>query len=209
MARRIKEAPSIHRMRIASSAGKLFEEKGIENVSMDMIASSAGYSKATLYVYFFSKDEIISYLTLQSMQMLKKYIKDGISNNITIKEKFLGICDGLYKYATEYPLYFKMVLSPINIDFSNSKFEENEREIFNVGESINEIISEYINDGINIKEFKANLKILPTIFSIWAMICGVINLVINKEKYITQEMKMTIDEFLAYNYSLIYNSIEA
>lgn len=55
MARRIKEAASVHRQRIGQAAGSLFEKKGIEIVSMDMIAKESGYSKATLYVYFKSK----------------------------------------------------------------------------------------------------------------------------------------------------------
>lgn len=209
MARRIKEAPSIHRMRISKCAGKLFEQYGFEGVSMDMIASMANYSKATIYVYFESKEEIISYLTLQSMQMLRQYILNGINNNGGIKEKYIGICNGLYKYATEYPLYFKMVLSPINIDFNNSKFEANEREIFIIGESINDIIFKYIKEGIELKEIKNDLKIMPTIFNIWGMICGVIELAINKEEYISKEMNMTLSEFLDYSYNTIYNSIKA
>lgn len=209
MARRIKEAPSVHRMRISKAAEKLFMQYGFERVTMDMISSSAKYSKATVYVYFESKEEIISYLTLLSMQMLKEYILNGINNNNNIKEKYLGICHGLYKYAIEYPLYFKMVLSPININFTDSKFENNEREIFIIGESINEIIFKCIKEGIELKEIKDDLKIMPTIFNMWGMICGVIELALNKKDYISKEMNMTITQYLDYSYETIYNSIKA
>ena len=70
MGRRKKEPPSVHRSQIAQAASALFLEKGTAAVSMDDIAKAAGYSKATLYVYFENKDEIVSALTLDSMKKL-------------------------------------------------------------------------------------------------------------------------------------------
>lgn len=209
MGRRIKEAPSVHRIRISKSAGSLFEKYGFDKVSMDMIASEAGYSKATLYVYFNSKEEIISYLTLQSMQLLREFILLGINNNTSIKDKFMGICMGLYKYAIEYRLYFKMVLSPINIDFENSKFEDNEREMFIIGESINNVIYEYVKEGIKLNLLKKELNIMPAIFNVWGMICGAIELALNKKEYINKEMKMSLIDYLNYSFNMIYDSIKA
>ena len=58
MARRKKEPKSVHRSNIASAASMLFMKKGITVTSMDDIAKAAGYSKATLYVYFKNKEEI-------------------------------------------------------------------------------------------------------------------------------------------------------
>ena len=56
MARRKKEPKSVHRQNIASAASRLFMEKGIEATSVNDIAKAAGYSKATLYVYFENKE---------------------------------------------------------------------------------------------------------------------------------------------------------
>lgn len=68
MARRKKEPKSVHRENIAAAASKLFMEKGITATSMNEIAKIAGYSKATLYVYFENKEEIIGFLVLDSMK---------------------------------------------------------------------------------------------------------------------------------------------
>ena len=57
MGRRKKEPKSVHRAAISSAAATLFSEKGVEHTSMDEIAKQAGYSKATLYVYFKNKEE--------------------------------------------------------------------------------------------------------------------------------------------------------
>ena len=62
MARRKKEPQSVHRKNISIVAEKLFMEKGINNTSMNDIARESGYSKATLYVYFKNKEELVGFL---------------------------------------------------------------------------------------------------------------------------------------------------
>ena len=59
MARRKKEPPSAHRARISDAAQRLFSQRGVTSVTVDDIAREAGYSKATLYVYFQDKEEIV------------------------------------------------------------------------------------------------------------------------------------------------------
>ena len=72
MARRKKEPQSVHRKNISIVAEKLFMEKGINNTSMNDIARESGYSKATLYVYFKNKEELVGFLVLESMQKFKR-----------------------------------------------------------------------------------------------------------------------------------------
>ena len=95
MARRIKEEPGIHRKRIAEAAGQLFEEKGIEATTMSEVAREAGYSKATLYVYFQNKEEIVGYLVLSSMKKLKEYLAAALATQKDFKEKYLDICQAM------------------------------------------------------------------------------------------------------------------
>ena len=77
MARRKKEPKSVHRENIAAAASALFMEKGTTATSMNDIAKAAGYSKATLYVYFENKEEIIGFLVLDSMKRLGDEIEIG------------------------------------------------------------------------------------------------------------------------------------
>ena len=127
MARRIKEEPGVHRSRIAMAAGKLFEAKGIKTTTMDEIAKEAGYSKATLYVYFQNKEEIVGYLVLHSMVTLKEYLASALESRKNIHDKYLDICQAMVAYEEEYPFYFSMALDHINVDFEHSDCEESEK----------------------------------------------------------------------------------
>lgn len=207
MARRKKEPQNVHRKNIAKAAEQLFTIKGIANTSMNDIAKEAGYSKATLYVYFKNKEELISVLVLESMQKLFDYIKQALEENDSTKERYKRICDGLVKYQEEFPFYFKMVLETINIDFATTQFLPEEKETFLIGEQINDLLKNFLEGGIKQGEIRSDIEVLPTIFSFWGMLSGFVLMATNKESYIEQQMGKSRTEFLAYGFDMIYCSI--
>lgn len=207
MARRIKEEASVHRIRIATAAQELFKKQGIDHTSMDEIASKAGYSKATLYVYYKNKDEIVGYLVLSSMLKLKELLETATQSKKIPKQKYLDICNAIVAYEKEYPFYFSMVLEHINIDFEKSKCEESERAIFQVGEEINTLLEAFLREGIGQVEYLEIVDIKTTIFMYWGMISGLISLASSKEEYIIQEMNVTKEAFLNSGFLFLFEAL--
>ena len=207
MARRKKEPRSVHREKIASAASVLFMDKGIVATSMDDIAKAAGYSKATLYVYFENKEEIVGILVLNSMKKLYGYIVSALEQQETTKEQYKFICRGLVQYQEEFPFYFKMVLDKINIDFESHDYLPEEKETYQIGEEINEKIKEFLIFGIDKGDLRGNLKIMPTIFNFWGMLSGLIQFAANKEEYIKKVMGLSKIQFLEYGFHMLYCSI--
>ncbi len=207
MGRRKKEPKSVHREKIASAASVLFLEKGIAATSMDDIAKAAGYSKATLYVYFENKEEIVGILVLDSMKKLYNYIVFALEQQESTKEQYNFICHGLIQYQEEFPFYFKMVLDKINIDFESQHYLPEEKETYQIGEEINEKIKEFLISGIEKGDLRNNLKIMPTIFNFWGMLSGLIQFATNKEEYIKKTMGLSKIQFLEYGFHLLYCSI--
>ncbi|MCQ4664340.1 TetR/AcrR family transcriptional regulator [Extibacter muris] len=209
MGRRKKEPPNIHRENIALSAHKLFMSNGIECTTMNDIAKESGYSKATLYVYFQNKEEIIAFLVLKSMTKLDEYITLALENQKSTKGRYDMICQGLLEYQKQYPFYFAVALDEINIDFKNSNYLPEEEETYHVGEEINKKLQQFIQEGILANDLKPDIKILPTIMAFWGMLSGLIQISVKKEAYITQELKMSRQEFLKYGFETLYQSIAA
>lgn len=208
MARRKKEPKNVHRENIASAAQSLFMQKGPEATSMDDIAKAAGYSKATLYVYFENKEEIIGILVLESMKKLYVYISDALEKQVPARERYDLICQGLVQYQEEFPFYFKTALDKINIGFENNTYLPEEKETYRIGEQINDKIKQFLNISIAEGEIREDIKIMPTIFTFWGMLSGFIQTAVNKEDYIAQEMKLSKQEFLEYGFDTLYRSIE-
>ena len=207
MGRRKKEPRSVHRENIVSAASTLFMERGIAATSMDDIAKAAGYSKATLYVYFENKEEIVGILVLNSMKKLYDYISSALIQHETTKARYDFICRGLVQYQEEFPFYFKMVLDKINIDFESKEYLPEERETYQIGEEINEKIKNFLLSGMEKGDLRNDLDIMPAIFNFWGMLSGIIQLAANKEEYIKKSMGLSKIKFLEYGFSLVYHSI--
>ena len=207
MGRRKKEPRSVHRENIVSAASTLFMERGIAATSMDDIAKAAGYSKATLYVYFENKEEIVGILVLNSMKKLYDYISSALIQHETTKARYDFICRGLVQYQEEFPFYFKMVLDKININFESKEYLPEERETYQIGEEINEKIKNFLLSGMEKGDLRNDLDIMPAIFNFWGMLSGIIQLAANKEEYIKKSMGLSKIKFLEYGFSLVYHSI--
>ena len=207
MGRRKKEPRNVHRENIAAAASTLFLEKGIAATTMDDIAKAAGYSKATLYVYFENKEEIVSIIVLNSMKKLSDYISSALEQHEGTQARYHFICRGLVQYQEEFPFYFKMVLDKINVDFEGRDYLPEEKETYLIGEEINEKIKRFLLSGMEMGDLRNDLKIMPAIFNFWGMLSGIIQLAANKEEYIKKEMGISKNEFLEYGFSLVYHSI--
>ena len=207
MGRRKKEPRSVHRENIVSAASTLFMERGIAATSMDDIAKAAGYSKATLYVYFENKEEIVGILVLNSMKKLYDYISSALIQHKTTKARYDFICRGLVQYQEEFPFYFKMVLDKINIEFENNNYLPEEKETYQIGEEINEKIKQFLLSGMAKGDLRSDLELMTAIFNFWGMLSGIIQLAANKEDYIRKSMGLSKNQFMEYGFSLVYDSI--
>ena len=207
MARRKKEPRSVHRDNIASVASELFAERGISATSMDDIAKAAGYSKATLYVYFENKEEIVSILVLDSMKKMCSYISSALQLQTSTRAKYDLICKELTRYQDEYPFYFKMMLDKINVNFENQDFFPEEKESYEIGEEINKMIKGLLLSGIESGDLRRDIELMPTSFSCWGMLSRLILLTANKKDYIQKTMDMSRNEFLQHGFNMIYQSI--
>ena len=196
-----------HRRNILRAAESLFLEKGIENTTMDNIAKTADYSKATLYVYFKNKEEIISSITLISMQMFHEQVVKAVSQNSDCLQQYYALCDAMVEFQRDYPLYFDSLLKEINIDIDLPDTPKVYRDIFDAGERINQAIGFILQKGIEQGCIRSDINIIETVFIFWAGISGVIRMAIQKEKYLTKFLGVTKDEFMHYSFETLLKSI--
>lgn len=203
-----KEALALfHRSNILHAAEQLFLEKGIESTTMDNIAKTADYSKATLYVYFKNKEEIINSITLISMRLFLEYVKHAILQCNDFFEQYFMLCDAIVNFQKEHPLYYDCMLREFNINLELPETPKVYQEIFDAGEEINKIISSLLSNGIEQGFVRSGINLLETVFISWACITGIINMAIHKEKYMSTYIGVTKEEFLKYSFETLLQSI--
>jgi len=201
------ELKQFHRDTISTVADRLFMEKGIEKTTMEDIAEKAEYSKATLYVYFKSKDEIFHYITLKGMRILHDGFTKVLQENIGAIGQYMSMCETLAKFYEKYPLYFQSILETIASDSESRKHSEILENIYQIGEMLNDDIKSLLQKGVQEGVFKDDLLCFPTGLIQWAALSGIVTMAGKKQEYISQRTGMEKEEFMRYGFQMILGSI--
>lgn len=209
MARRKKEPANVHRQRIADAAQALFLQKGVENTTMDDIAGKAGYGKATLYVYFRNKEQVIAYLALESMEKLYGLIAAETEKlrGQPFRRKYDAVCDILVDYSRNYPFYFSLLRDNINVDFEDGRFLPEEKETFIIGEKINECLASMLREAMDRNEIRQYDDVFTAAFTLWLSIAGVISSSGKKKEYIEKVTGDKVDVYLKKAFDFLYHSL--
>ena len=102
-------AAKYHRKTMLAAADRLLVEHGYDGMNMNMLCKEAGYSKATVYVYFKSKDEIVESLALDRLLLFEKEAALVAKNDFTKEEKLAEIKKLLDEFVKEDGVYFYFI----------------------------------------------------------------------------------------------------
>jgi AcrR family transcriptional regulator len=91
------------RQAILKAASEIFQEEGFSGASMTMIAARVGGSKATLYNYFSSKDELFAAVTFEAMETTAQAMIALLESDVA------DIRDTLLRFGRAY---VDLILSP-------------------------------------------------------------------------------------------------
>lgn len=199
MARRKKEPLSVHREKITAVASALFTEKGIAATTVDEIANKAGYSKATLYVYFENKEEIYFSLVYQHMQDLfqtiEKITLQEIHSPEQWEERYLEVCFSIQRLCKEYPIYFEGMIGNINVDISSDETPQVYKDIYNLGLRLSGLVKKIIEKGILFDIFRPGSNPDEIMIFFWSSISGIVRMAEHKKAYY-KLLGLDNDEFL-------------
>ena len=100
---------------IINIAEKYFLNVNFDNVMIDQLATISGYSKATIYNYFNSKEEIFLGVFIKSFEALIETLQD-----FKFKNGLLSLGQGYLLFVDKYPNYAKLFSSSQIKKFTNT-----------------------------------------------------------------------------------------
>lgn len=106
-------AARYHRKTLLEVADRLLTEHGYDGMNMNMLAKEANYSKATVYVYFSGKDEIVRLLCIQRLELLRRELAVIIKNDADIDEKLAAVSYAFDEFAAEDGVYFDFICASV------------------------------------------------------------------------------------------------
>ncbi|HDE3451771.1 TPA: TetR/AcrR family transcriptional regulator [Staphylococcus aureus] len=107
-----------NRQRIEEIAHKLFDEEGVENISMNRIAKELGIGMGTLYQHFKDKSDLCYYVIQRDLDIFItqfKQIKDGYHSNYEVMQVSLD-------YLLQFKIDHKALLQCIEAGNNKLRF---------------------------------------------------------------------------------------
>lgn len=199
----------LNRSCILAAAKTLFETSGITLTTVDDIAKKADCSKSTVYVYFRSKDEIFQHILYESLGMLRDRFKAALRKKTGFEERYFAICRTLTDFQQDYPLYFEYLMGEISADEDEFERIPVLRDLYVVSEELNVVMSDMLMKGLEEGCLRTDLDPISAMFTLWAGICGVIQMAGQKEKYFRDKLRLKKQKFLDSSFRMLLNSIKA
>ena len=205
-----KEALSkFHRGQILSAAKSLFTEKGADATSMDEIAAKADYSKSTIYVYFSGKEDIFYNIVLEDMMQLRQGVQTCLAQSDTLDERYRAVCELMTGFASKDPTFFAYVFGKISVDEGDFARLPVLKDIYEVGEQINELSRRLFSDAVQNGEAKASVRPIEAGLVYWSSIGNLIAFSANKEAYFQEKLGFSREAFLQYAFEMLLDAVRA
>ena len=143
-----------HRGSILAAAERLFAEKGTEKTTMDDIAREAEYSKATLYVYFQSKEEIINAILLSGMVLLKKKIHEAIESHSDWYQAYDAVCRSIVRFYDENPTAYDAATGTMPLVQEADETQKGVADILRVSGEIDEELAAFLSGMVHTADIR-------------------------------------------------------
>ena len=193
-----------HRGSILAAAERLFSEKGTERTTMDDIAREAEYSKATLYVYFQSKEEIVGAILLNGLAMLKKRVHQAIEENEDWYAAYDAVCCAITDFYEENPTAYEAVMGgPI----TGAEGSKSDQDIRRMAEEFCRELADFLEYGMNKGAIKCTMAPMETVMLFWASVSGMIHMADSSADSLGRQVGRTRDEFLEDGFHMILRAI--
>ena len=175
---------------IIDAAKTLFTNKGFISTTISDISKACGYSRRTIYHHLDSKEMIMNHIIYQELQVLDKGIRELMEKEMD--DKYYVLCDMIVNYIIFNPFSYEAVSKTKIYKISN--IDQIQKQIFDIGNNINNNIYSIINNYYPIK--------MVSVYLLFQYLSAVCNLLSNNQKFILDSNNMNKNEFLRYSYDL-------
>ncbi len=94
------------RKAIVTAAKRLIVRSGVEGMSMDQLARAVELNKATLYLYFESKADLIDAIAYEGLVLLEKELQEIEGSSKSGLDKVLTLARTTLAFYKQHPVYF-------------------------------------------------------------------------------------------------------
>ena len=176
---------------ILQAAEKVMRENGLYGLSIEAIADETQLAKGTIYLYFKSKEEILSSLTIKARNKLFVEFELIEKQNGNSFEKLIEMIKMNYRFYRQFPLYYDLV----SLYEANHKAVETE-EMYQSSQNITNLVYRIASQAK--EEGLLNEKVNPMhlTMSLWGMTVGMLQLLKVRGPLIEESFAISEDDLM-------------
>lgn len=188
---------------ILNAAEKVMSENGLYGLSIEAIAEETQLAKGTIYLYFKSKEEILSSLTIKARNKLFLEFELIEKQNTTSYEKLIQMIKMNYNFYKKFPLYYDLV----SLYEANHKAVETE-EMYKSSQNITNLVHRVAQEAQSEGFLNLSINTLNLTMSLWGMTVGMLQLLKVRGTFLKENHAITEDELIETYISIFSKGIK-
>ena len=178
--RRLREK-SQRRNAILKAAKRLISKHGVEGMSMNQLADATELNKATLYLYFTDKDDLVDAVVFEGLTALEKKFQEADRPSLSGLDRLLSLVRANFAFYSQHPVYFYAM----NHQERRSATERMKAPLADKGNDaaarIFDRMAEGLRQGIDDGSVRREVNINLVLVLLYAQIYGVTHTIYSKE----------------------------
>ncbi|OGX82125.1 TetR/AcrR family transcriptional regulator [Hymenobacter coccineus] len=187
---------------ILEAAKKVFLEKGIVVATIDDIAAEAELGKGTLYRFYRSKEDILLAINEQASREMHQHFSQAVAGPGTGLDKILRFNRSYYEFVVANPVYFGFIAF-----FESPLTSTKPATVYETSNAIHLLVIELLELGKQDGSVRADLKSDLIANTIWASSYGMMQFIVSKGAYLTEERHVDLDELFATFLAMLENAL--
>jgi AcrR family transcriptional regulator len=159
---------------IVDAAERVFFSKGWQAATMDDVAESAELSKATLYLYFKSKEEIYAAILVRGSEILNDAFQEAVATNDTGVEQVAAIGRAYIAFHQQHREYYDAMMYFDARGFDTCEDCEYARKCDEYRDKVMGLVATAVSNGIEDGTLRSDLDPMKTAVLLWAQSSGVL-----------------------------------
>lgn len=162
------------RNEILQVSRKILLDEGFSNISMRKIAGKINVSATSIYLHFKNKDHLLHSIIEESIRELNNTIQSISSSALDPVQKMERIARSYIAFGLDRPQEYEVIFMVRPEEMPRYPIEK-----FRDARKGYELLASVIREGIQ-QDLIDEQKALPTAYSMWAQLHGIVSVIINK-----------------------------
>jgi AcrR family transcriptional regulator len=194
---------------IIDAAERVFFSQGWQAATMDDVADAAELSKATLYLYFKSKEELYAAILLRGSEILHDLFHAAVASHRTGAEQTEAIGRAYMSFHEEHRDYYEAMLYFDAKGFESCDDCEYARKCDEYRDRIMGLVAQAIANGVRDGTLRSDLDPMQTAVLLWAQSSGVLSALATSGQKIREVHKIEPEDLLQTFFQFTFHAIAA